>query len=193
MPACHSTIPLNVSTSDRQGLRRHRARDRSLTACARRRSTLGGACSNCSASMSSTILANICTNRSVLESFANRSSPSAWRGALDRRVVQPEVEDRVHHPGHRERRARAHRHQQRIDVVAEPLAHLRFEGLERRADLVESRPSGNACRPRAMYVHASVVIVNPGGTGRPRLVISARLAPLPPSRNFCSLEPSSKA
>src|SRR6266516_1866261 len=45
-----------------------------------------------------------------------------------------------------------------------------------------------------MYaLHASVVIVNPGGTGRPRFVISARLAPLQPSRNFWSLLPSSKA
>src|SRR5262249_38739838 len=39
----------------------------------------------------------------------------------------------------------------------------------------------------------SVLIVKPGGTGRPRLVISARFAPLPPSRNFCSFEPSSNA
>ena len=33
----------------------------------------------------------------------------------------------------------------------------------------------------------------PGGTGRPRLVISARLAPLPPSRSFWSLLPSLKS
>ena len=34
----------------------------------------------------------------------------------------------------------------------------------------------------AMYArHASVEIVNPGGTGRPALVISARPEPLPPS------------
>src|SRR5260221_11848613 len=36
-------------------------------------------------------------------------------------------------------------------------------------------------------------MVKPEGTGRPRFVISARLAPLPPSRYFCSFEPSSKA
>ena len=40
---------------------------------------------------------------------------------------------------------------------------------------------------------APVVMVKPGGTGRPRLVISARFAPFPPSRYFCSFEPSSKA
>src|ERR1700759_2499901 len=36
-------------------------------------------------------------------------------------------------------------------------------------------------------------MVNPGGTGRPRLVISARLAPLPPSRSLRSLWPSVKS
>ena len=40
---------------------------------------------------------------------------------------------------------------------------------------------------------ASVVIVNPGGTGRPMFVISARLAPLPPRRSFMSLLPSEKS
>ena len=48
--------------------------------------------------------------------------------------------------------------------------------------------------PAAMYaLHASVEIVKPGGTGNPMFVISARLAPLPPSRYFCSRPPSSKA
>ena len=32
-------------------------------------------------------------------------------------------------------------------------------------------------------------MMNPGGTGRPRFVISERLAPLPPSRSFMSLLP----
>src|SRR5690554_2671024 len=42
-----------------------------------------------------------------------------------------------------------------------------------------------------MYArHASVVIVNPGGTGRAIFVISARFAPVPPSRSFWSLSPS---
>ena len=40
---------------------------------------------------------------------------------------------------------------------------------------------------------ASVVMVNPGGTGNPSLVISARFAPLPPSRSFWSLSPSVKS
>src|SRR6478752_8232863 len=33
-------------------------------------------------------------------------------------------------------------------------------------------------------------MVKPGGTGRPRLAISARLAPLPPSRSRISVRPS---
>src|SRR4029078_4310136 len=41
--------------------------------------------------------------------------------------------------------------------------------------------------------HASVVMMKPGGTGKPRLVISARLAPLPPSRSLRSLLPSLKS
>ena len=40
---------------------------------------------------------------------------------------------------------------------------------------------------------ASVVIVKPGGTGMPSRVISARLAPLPPSRSLRSMLPVSKS
>jgi len=39
-------------------------------------------------------------------------------------------------------------------------------------------------------LHASVEIVNPAGTGRPALVISARPAPLPPSVSFMVRLPS---
>ena len=61
--------------------------------------------------------------------------------ALHRVVVQPEVEDGVHHPGHRERRTRAHRHEQRVDGVAEPLVHLLLERVARGGDLVHE-PAG---------------------------------------------------
>ena len=48
--------------------------------------------------------------------------------------------------------------------------------------------------PASRYArHASVEIVNPGGTGSPSFTISARLAPLPPSRSFWSLSPSEKS
>src|SRR4051812_30846775 len=39
-------------------------------------------------------------------------------------------------------------------------------------------------------LQTSVEIVNPGGTGRPALVISARPEPLPPSRSFMLRLPS---
>jgi hypothetical protein len=39
-------------------------------------------------------------------------------------------------------------------------------------------------------VQTSVVIVNPGGTGRPMRHISARFAPLPPSSGFIVPLPS---
>ena len=41
--------------------------------------------------------------------------------------------------------------------------------------------------------HASVLTMNPGGTGRPIPAISARFAPLPPSRSLRSLFPSANA
>jgi hypothetical protein len=39
-------------------------------------------------------------------------------------------------------------------------------------------------------LHARVEIVNPGGTGIPSEVISARFAPLPPRRSFIFDDPS---
>jgi hypothetical protein len=59
------------------------------------------------------------------------------------------------------------------------------------ASTCSSSPSGNP--PARMYsTHASVVIVNPAGTrSAPRIrVISATLAPLPPSSSRISREPS---
>ncbi len=57
-----------------------------------------------------------------------------------------------------------------------------------------SSESSVGSRPDFRYARqASVVMVNPGGTGSLRFVISARLAPLPPSRSFMSLLPSAKS
>ena len=53
------------------------------------------------------------------------------RETLDRDVVQAEVEDRVHHPGHRDRRARAHGDEERLARVAEALAGAPFERRQR--------------------------------------------------------------
>jgi len=47
-------------------------------------------------------------------------------------------------------------------------------------------------RAVAEAVQTSVVRVKPGGTGRPRLLISARLAPLPPSSSRISARPSAR-
>ncbi len=55
--------------------------------------------------------------------------------ALDRLVVEPEVEDRVHHPRHRDRRAGAHRDEQWVGRVAESLAGLLFEPADVLRDL----------------------------------------------------------
>ena len=65
------------------------------------------------------------------------------RQALHRLVVQAEVQHRVHHPGHRERRARAHGHEQRVLRVAEPLRRLLLERFARGGDLVH-QPFGQA-------------------------------------------------
>ena len=54
---------------------------------------------------------------------------------LDRVVVEPEVQDRVHHPGHRERRTGTHGDEQRVVGVAEQLAHLLLELLAGHRDL----------------------------------------------------------
>ena len=54
---------------------------------------------------------------------------------LDRDVVEPEVEDRLHHPGHRHRGARAHAHQERVVAVAEVLAGRGLHPVERVLDL----------------------------------------------------------
>src|SRR4029077_17034917 len=49
------------------------------------------------------------------------------RETLDGLVVEPDVEDRVHHPRHRARRPRADGNGQRILGVAEPLSGLLLE------------------------------------------------------------------
>jgi hypothetical protein len=55
--------------------------------------------------------------------------------ALDGDVVEAEVEDRVHHPGHRDRRPRAHRDEQRVARVAEPLPGRLLEPRDGGVDL----------------------------------------------------------
>ena len=79
--------------------------------------------------------------------------------ALDRLVVQAEVEDRVHHAGHRDRGARAHRHQQRVGRIAEPLADA----------LLERRPGARAtCSSQAVGRPAVLAQVGDAGLGGDR-------------------------
>ncbi len=56
--------------------------------------------------------------------------------ALDRLVVEADIEDRFHHPGHGELRAGPYGHQQRVLWVAERLASCLLQRLEVLADLV---------------------------------------------------------
>ena len=70
------------------------------------------------------------------ESSANRAFPRGRRQTLDRDVVQAEVEDRVHHPRHRDRRAGADGDEQRVAIVAEALACTRLECRDALVDLL---------------------------------------------------------
>ncbi len=55
--------------------------------------------------------------------------------ALDRRIVEAEVEDGIHHPGHRHARAAANADQQRIGGVTELLAGDLLDMMEAQRDL----------------------------------------------------------
>ena len=50
--------------------------------------------------------------------------------------------------------------------------------------------SASGSGPPASLLQTSVVMVNPGGTGIPSRVISAKPAPLPPSSSFWLASPS---
>ena len=78
--------------------------------------------------------------------------------ALHRLVVEPEVEDRVHHPGHRELGAGAHAHEQRVGRVAELLAHRLLDLADGLGHLAVERR-----RPAAVEVGAARI----GGDGEP--------------------------
>ena len=79
--------------------------------------------------------------------------------ALDRVVVEAEVEDRVHHPRHGELGAGAHADEQRVARIAELLAHGPLERLHVLLDLGVEPP-----RPATSHVIAARV----GGDREPR-------------------------
>ncbi len=100
--------------------------------------------------------------------------------ALDRLVVETEVEHGLHHAGHGDTRARSGPRRAR-DGRGRRSAHCVIasslpEALE---DLVP-QPVRIPPPSRLYSAQASVVIVKPGGTGMPRLVISASSQPFAP-------------
>lgn len=77
------------------------------------------------------------------------------RGEAEHRGVgEPDVEDGVHHAGHRELGAGTDGHQQGVVGLAELLAHLPLQGVEVRTHLfvergrLRCRSPGTPCRPR---------------------------------------------
>ena len=77
--------------------------------------------------------------------------------ALDRLVVEPDVQDGVHHAGHGEHGARTHRDQQRVARVTEVVAHGLLHVVQVLGDLVVERVGGLA-----------LVEVDAAGVGRDR-------------------------
>jgi hypothetical protein len=83
--------------------------------------------------------------------------------APHRGVGEADVEDGVHHAGHGELGAGADRDEQRVVGLAEPLAHLRFEGVEVRTHLVTQ------CRRLLAAVEVGLArLGGDGETGRNR-------------------------
>ena len=66
-------------------------------------------------------------------------------------LVEPEVQDGVHHSRHREGRARADGDEQRVLVVAEPLSGLRLDGAQAVYDLLP-HPFGEVLAVRVVGV-----------------------------------------
>ena len=98
-------------------------------------------------------------------------------------VVEPEVQDRVHHPRHRDRRARAHRYEQRVVRVAEALAGLLLEPRERRRDLLLE----------ALWELLAGGLVGAARVGRDREAAGYRDAELRHLRQAASLAPEEGA
>ena len=93
-------------------------------------------------------------------------------------------------PGIDTRAPGAHRDQQRPLGIARAESGRGLEPREMLAITWGQSPAGGRRAGRVIGAHASVVIVKPGGTGMPRLVISASSQPLPPSRLRSALDPS---
>ena len=86
-------------------------------------------------------------------------------------------------PGIENLRARAHRDEQRVVGIAQPLPHGGLEPLERVALLV-LEPAGQPVAVGEVPAAGVGRDGEPGRHGHARVVISARPAPLPPSMSF---------
>ena len=94
-------------------------------------------------------------------------------------------------PGMENLRPGPHTDQQRVVPIAQLAAEPVFQLPQRDGDL---DPQLGRFRPWREVLPAGLGgDGETGGTGRPSLVISARFAPLPPSRSFWSLSPSEKS
>ena len=98
------------------------------------------------------------------------------RQPFDGLVVQAQVEDGVHHAGHGKLGARTHADQQRIGGVAELLAAMRFQLLQR-LQICWSTSAGTFCC-RSRRCRRPSTMVKPGGTG-------SRRGSFPPGRRPC--------
>ncbi len=113
------------------------------------------------------------------------------RQAVHRRGGAADVDYGIEHAGHRARRARAHRYQQRVAPAAESPA-----GRCSRKAMPSRRPAATcalACAsPAAIAAHSVIGSTKAGGTGSPSAAMCARLAALAPMISAeCSLfEPS---
>jgi hypothetical protein len=93
-------------------------------------------------------------------------------------------------PGMEIGRAGAHGEQQGVFRIAEARAHLFLDEVQGDAVLLLQQQLGRRLPFSKYSRQVGVVMTKPKGTGRPRRVISQRLAPLPPSRSRSSLLPS---
>ncbi len=170
------TIPLNVSTSPA----RASALSSGSVATPSRARRAVSASSKRSPGMSSTILPNICTKRRY-ESYANRSLAVCLASPFTETSLSPRFKTVSIIPGMEN--GAPERTETSSGSLSSPRVFAILCSRVARCSATSSRsPSGSTSFAAMNALHASVVIVNPGGTGRPRFVISARLAPLPPSR-----------
>src|SRR5262249_33261367 len=147
--------------------------------------------SNSSPSMPSTILPNICTKRRY-ESYAKRSLSVCLARPPTDRSLRPRLRTVSIIPGIEN--GAPERTETSSGSASSPRRLPIFPSSASRAGATSSiRPSGSRSPPAMYALHASVVMVKPGGAARPRLLSPASLAPSPPSRSFCSFRPSSKA